>query len=63
MNETVDLTGDADTGRWTAKEAAALVERSTKTILRWSRDSTFPNADKIPGPKGDEWSIPAGDAA
>jgi|GEM_PF-1095152 len=45
------------------KDAAALVARSTKTILRWCRDSTFPNAEKVPGPKGDEWSIPATDLA
>jgi len=48
---------------YSLKEAAALVERSTKTILRWCRDSTFPNAEKIPGPKGDEWSIPGTDLA
>lgn len=48
---------------YSLKEAAELVGRSTKTILRWCRDSTFPNADKVPGPKGDEWSIPATDLA
>ena len=48
---------------YSLKEAASLVQRSTKTILRWCQDSTFPNADKVPGPKGDEWSIPATDLA
>lgn len=48
---------------YSLKEAAEVVGRSTKTILRWCRDSTFPNADKVPGPKGDEWSIPATDLA
>ena len=48
---------------YSLKEAASLVGRSTKTILRWCQDSTFPRAEKVPGPKGEEWSIPATDLA
>ena len=46
---------------YSLREAADIVNRSTKTILRWCRDGLFPNADKVPGPKGDEWSIPGKD--
>ena len=46
---------------YTLREAAETVGRSTKTILRWCRDGLFPNAEKVPGPKGDEWSIPGKD--
>lgn len=46
---------------YSLREAADTVNRSTKTILRWCRDGLFPNADKVPGPKGDEWSIPGKD--
>ena len=45
------------------KDAAELVARSTKTILRWCQDDMFPGAEKVPGPKGDEWSIPSEDLA
>lgn len=48
---------------YSLKEAADQVCRSTKTILRWCRDGTFPSAEKVPGPKGDEWSIPSSDLA
>ena len=48
---------------YTIKEAAALVGKSDITLVRWCRDDVFPNAGKVPGPKGDEWSIPATDLA
>ena len=48
---------------YSIQDAAALVDRSTKTVVRWCRDSTFQKATKVKGPKGDEWSIPADDLA
>lgn len=52
-----------DQAAYSIKEAAALVGKSDITIVRWCRDGVFPNAGKIPGPKGDEWSISAEDLA
>ena len=48
---------------YTIKEAAELIGKSDITVVRWCRDEVFPNAGKVPGPKGDEWSIPADDLA
>ena len=43
------------------QEAAEIASRSTKTIVRWCNRGLLPNASKVPGPKGLEWSIPAAD--
>ena len=48
---------------YSIKEAAALVGKSDITLVRWCRDGVLANAGKVPGPKGDEWSIPADDLA
>ncbi len=48
---------------YSIKEAAGLVGKSDITLVRWCRDGVLPNAGKVPGPKGDEWSIPADDLA
>ena len=48
---------------YSIKEAAALVGKSDITLVRWCRDGVLPNAGKVPGPKGDEWSIPVDDLA
>ena len=48
---------------YSIKEAAALVGKSDITLVRWCRDGVLANAGKVPGPKGDEWSIPATDLA
>lgn len=37
---------------YSVKNAAELVGRSTKTIVRWCRDGSLPNAAKVPGLKG-----------
>lgn len=48
---------------YSIKEAAALVGKSDITLVRWCRDGVLPNAGKVSGPKGEEWSIPATDLA
>lgn len=48
---------------YSIKEAAVLIGKSDITLVRWCRDGVFANAGKVPGPKGDEWSIPADDLA
>ena len=48
---------------YTIKEAAILIGKSDITLVRWCRDGVFPQSGKVPGPKGDEWSIQADDLA
>lgn len=46
---------------YSIQEAAALIEKSDQTVRKYIKDGRFPNVSMVPGDKGDEYSIPAGD--
>jgi len=53
--------GNSGTSSYRLQDAAVVAGRSRKTLVRWCRNGLLPNAVKVPGPKGLEWSIPAAD--
>ena len=52
----------ADEKKYTAKQAADILEASRGTITAWCRKGKFPNAEKKESPTGEAyWLIPEGD--
>ncbi|HQU83979.1 MAG TPA: helix-turn-helix domain-containing protein [Pyrinomonadaceae bacterium] len=51
-----------DEKKYTAKEAAQLLDANRATISAWCRDGKFPNAEKVKSPTGESyWLIPESD--